>query len=154
MKSKEFFRSYCKVWAMSFLMLCVAAAMALALSLSAKAAPAPAKTAGVLPKGSVAYAFSEDANLVKTSGDYKMARTVYSIDDKPVLVIDIYYRQYKTIFKAVYYNAVSADGAISFSEREIADTDNVIYIDDNNLGLEKGQVVYAEIQGLLDEVGY
>ena len=51
-------------------------------------------------------------------------------------------------FSAIYFND-NKDKV-----EDIADTDNVIYVDDNNLGLEKGQVVFAEIQDLLDEVGY
>lgn len=154
--SKAFFKDFVKIWSIvSAIFIAIFAAILIhGWTMIVNAAPAPAKTAGVLPEGSVAYAFSEEPNLVKASGNYYFVRKVYSIDDKPVLVVDIYYRQVKTVFKAVYYNALSADGAISFSERDIADSDNVIYVNDDDIGLKKGQIVYAEIQGLLDEVGY
>lgn len=99
--------------------------------------------------------YTDKPNLVKTSGDYLQATTIYEVNGNAVLTVDIFYRLQKDgTYKAVYYNCVNADGSISFSERDIADTDNVIYVDDNNLGLEKGQIVWAEIRALLDEVGY
>ena len=99
--------------------------------------------------------YTDKPNLVKTSGDYLQATTIYEVNGNAVLTVDIFYRLQKDgTYKAVYYNCVNADGSISFSERDIADTDNVIYVDDNNLGLEKAQIVWAEIRALLDEVGY
>ena len=99
--------------------------------------------------------YTDKPNLVKTSGDYLQATTIYEVNGNAVLTVDIFYRLQKDgTYKAVYYNCVNADGSISFSERDIADTDNVIYVDDNDLGLEKGQIVWAEIRALLDEVGY
>ncbi len=99
--------------------------------------------------------YTDKPNLVKTSGDYLQATTTYEVNGNTVLTVDIFYRLQKDgTYKAVYYNCVNADGSISFSERDIADTDNVIYVDDNDLGLEKGQIVWAEIRALLDEAGY
>ncbi len=92
-------------------------------------------------------------NKEKTSQNYLHSKTEYKVDEKTVLTIDLYYRLQKDgSYKAVYYNAVSADGAISFSERDIYD--DVTYVDDNDLGLKKGQVVDTEIKALLKEVGY
>lgn len=125
--------------------------------LTAEASPRviSANATNIAPAAQKLPPYTTVVNKEKTSQNYLSTSTSYFVDDKVVLVIDIYYRLQKNgTYKAVYYNAASADGGISFSERDIADADNVIYVDDNNLGLEKGQEVWAEIQSLLDEVGY
>ncbi|MBO7699113.1 hypothetical protein J6S39_00290 [Candidatus Saccharibacteria bacterium] len=159
--SKAFFKDYCKAWCVVSgiflalfiaIMICGWTMVANAATAPVTSSPAnatPAATAQKLPP------YTTKANLVKTSGNYLHSTVNYDIDGKTVLTIDLFYRLQKNgTYKAVYYNAQSADGSISFSERDIADADNVIYVDDNNLGLAKGQVAYAEIQSLLDEVGY
>ena len=152
---KEFVKAWCIISAVFFITYFVI--VGYGWTIIANAAPAPKKIAGV-PRVTTMerlQSYTDKPNLVKTSGNYLQASTNYEVDGKTVLTIDLFYRLQKDgTYKAVYYNAVSADGGISFSERDIADTDNVIYVDDNNLGLAKGQAVYAEIQDLLDEVGY
>lgn len=159
--SKHFIKDYCKAWCVVSGIFCIifAAIMIYGWTMIANAAPAPVTSspANATPATTMQrlQPYTTNANLVKTSGNYLHSTVNYDIDGKTVLTIDLFYRLQKNgTYKAVYYNAVSADGGISFSERDIADTDNVIYVDDNNLGLEKGQAVFAEIQDLLDEVGY
>ncbi len=98
--------------------------------------------------------YSSEPNAKLLEGDYLQATTTYEVNGKTVMTIDLFYSKNWADGKyhAVYYNCRSFDGAISFSEREIED--EVIYVNDECLGLDKGQAVYAEIQSLLDEVGY
>lgn len=161
--SKVFFKDYVKAWGIVSAMFVIAIALVgiYGWVVVAKAAPAPVASSKMnATPTTVATAqklplYTNKANLAKTSGNYLHTTVNYDVDEKTVLTVDLFYRLQKDgTYKAVYYNCQSADGAISFSERDIAETDNVIYVDDNNLGLEKGQAVYTEIQDLLDEVGY
>ena len=139
--SKAFFKDYVKLWSIVSVVFMIAFIVAMVLSWSAIAEAAPAPT------------YSSEPNVAKLGGNYLQATTTYEVNGKAVLTTDLFYSKWSDgRYHAVYYNCQSYDGGISFSEREIED--EVIYVSDECLGLDKGQAVYAEIQSFLDEVGY